>query len=92
MHKNATKCNKTQSKWCINKHGTSKIIDAFETYHMASLDEVPETKIVIEPKVTEKIVHEDWEKQLLIVDGFSGPGKKAATITPSWRLPRQRFS
>jgi hypothetical protein len=27
------KCNKTQSKWCINKHGASKIIDAFETYH-----------------------------------------------------------
>jgi hypothetical protein len=27
MHKNATKCNKTQSKWCINKHGASKIID-----------------------------------------------------------------
>jgi hypothetical protein len=21
MHKNAMKCNKTQSKWCINKHG-----------------------------------------------------------------------
>jgi hypothetical protein len=33
MHKNATKCNKTQSKWCINKHGASKIIDMFETYH-----------------------------------------------------------
>jgi hypothetical protein len=33
MHKNATKCNKTQSKWCVNKHGTSKIIDTFETYH-----------------------------------------------------------
>jgi hypothetical protein len=32
MHKNATKCNKTQSKWCINKHGSSKIIDTFETY------------------------------------------------------------
>jgi hypothetical protein len=32
MHKNATKCNKTQSKWCINKHGVSKIIDTFETY------------------------------------------------------------
>jgi hypothetical protein len=28
MHKNATKCNKTQSKWCINKHGASKIIDS----------------------------------------------------------------
>jgi hypothetical protein len=32
MHKNATKCNKTQSKWCINKHEASKIIDTFETY------------------------------------------------------------
>jgi hypothetical protein len=33
MHKNATKCNKTQRKWCINKHGASKIIDTFKTYH-----------------------------------------------------------
>jgi hypothetical protein len=32
MHKNAMKCNKTQSKWCIKKHGASKIIDTFETY------------------------------------------------------------
>jgi hypothetical protein len=32
MHKNATKCNKTQSKWCINKREVSKIIDTFETY------------------------------------------------------------
>jgi hypothetical protein len=38
MHKNATKCNKTQSKWCINKHGASKIIDTFETYQHASGD------------------------------------------------------
>jgi hypothetical protein len=37
MHKNATKCNKTQSKWCINKHGASKIIDTFETYHPSGL-------------------------------------------------------
>jgi hypothetical protein len=36
MHKNATKCNKTQIKWCINKHGASKIIDTFETYHSHS--------------------------------------------------------
>jgi hypothetical protein len=33
MHKNATKCNKTLSKWCKNKHGASKIIDTFGTYH-----------------------------------------------------------
>jgi transposase InsO family protein len=32
LHKNATKCNKTQGKWCKNKHGASKIIDTFETY------------------------------------------------------------
>jgi hypothetical protein len=32
MHKSATKCNKTLSKWCKNKHGASKIIDTFETY------------------------------------------------------------
>jgi hypothetical protein len=38
MHKNATKCNKTQSKWCINKHGASKIIDTFETYQAAAAD------------------------------------------------------
>jgi hypothetical protein len=30
MHKNAMKCNKIQSKWCINKHGASKTIDTFE--------------------------------------------------------------
>jgi hypothetical protein len=33
MHKSATKCNETPSKWCKNKHGASKIIDTFETYH-----------------------------------------------------------
>jgi hypothetical protein len=37
MHKNATKCNKTQSKWCVNKHGALKIIDTFETYHATFL-------------------------------------------------------
>jgi hypothetical protein len=36
MHKNATKCNKTLSKWCKNKHGASKIIDMFETYQPAA--------------------------------------------------------
>jgi hypothetical protein len=33
MHKSATKYNETLSKWCKNKHGASKIIDTFETYH-----------------------------------------------------------
>jgi hypothetical protein len=30
MHKNATKCNETLSKWCKNKHGASKIIDTLD--------------------------------------------------------------
>jgi hypothetical protein len=37
MHKNATKCNETLSKWSENKHGASKIIDTFETYHLPTL-------------------------------------------------------
>jgi hypothetical protein len=36
MHKSATKCNETLSKWCKNKQGASKIIDTFETYQEAS--------------------------------------------------------
>jgi hypothetical protein len=35
MHKNATKCNETLSKWCKNKDEASKIIDTFETYQAA---------------------------------------------------------
>jgi hypothetical protein len=34
---NATKCTETQGKWCKNKHGASKIIDTFETYHGSDL-------------------------------------------------------
>jgi hypothetical protein len=36
MYKNATKCNETIGKWCKNKHGASKIIDTFETYHSST--------------------------------------------------------
>jgi hypothetical protein len=45
MHKNATKCNETLSKWCKNKHGASKIIDTLETYHKTQQKEkVPKRK------------------------------------------------
>jgi hypothetical protein len=49
MHKNATKCNKTQSKWCINKHGASKIIDTFEMYqaHPKTNGQVEKSNILI---------------------------------------------
>jgi hypothetical protein len=39
MHKSATKCNETVGKWCINKHGASKIIDTLETYQGGGLTE-----------------------------------------------------
>jgi hypothetical protein len=41
MHKNATKCNKTQSKWCINKHGASKIIDTWNSGVDVRSGEIP---------------------------------------------------
>jgi hypothetical protein len=54
MHKSATKCNETQGKWCKNKHGASKIIDTFETYHSSrksisprKLDRLQEEIVVI---------------------------------------------
>jgi hypothetical protein len=36
------KCNETQGKWCKNKHGASKIIDTFETYHREELLDPPD--------------------------------------------------
>jgi hypothetical protein len=38
MLKTPRRVNKTQSKWCINKHGASKIIDTFETYQCSPED------------------------------------------------------
>jgi hypothetical protein len=35
MHKSATKCNETISKWCKNKHGASKIIDRFQIGYLS---------------------------------------------------------
>jgi hypothetical protein len=44
MHKNTMKRNKTQSKWCINKHGSSKIIDTSEKYHPPDMGTKEEVK------------------------------------------------
>jgi hypothetical protein len=40
MHKSATKCNGTLSKWCKNKHGASKIMDTLETYQGALIPRI----------------------------------------------------
>jgi hypothetical protein len=55
MHKNATKCNKTQSKWCKNKHGASKIIDMFETYQRPFLNTAGAVIDCNQGKVTFKV-------------------------------------
>jgi hypothetical protein len=36
------KCNETIGKWYKNKHGASKIIDTFETYHTTALATAPQ--------------------------------------------------
>jgi hypothetical protein len=46
MHKSATKCNETIGKWCKNKHGASKIIYTFETYHPPTFKPAVDTKQV----------------------------------------------
>jgi hypothetical protein len=68
MHKNATKCNKTQSKWCINKHGASKIIDTFETYQLASKWQGP---LVIQDVYRSGAIrlHEDMKGKPHVVNG-----------------------
>jgi hypothetical protein len=48
MHKNATKCNETLSKWCENKHGASKIIDTFETYQATRLKIFGDSNLVVQ--------------------------------------------
>jgi hypothetical protein len=45
MHKNAMKCNKTPSKWCINKHGASTIIDTFETTYKSYTNVATSSKV-----------------------------------------------
>jgi hypothetical protein len=44
------KCNKTQSKWCINKHGASKIIDTFETYQVVAADATADVGVTAEAR------------------------------------------
>jgi hypothetical protein len=41
MHKSATKCNETLSKWCKNKHGASKIMDTLEMYQPPRVEGTP---------------------------------------------------
>jgi hypothetical protein len=56
MHKNATKCNETLSKWCKNKHGASKIIDMFEMYHCSYSKNASRNKACFEGRLINSYV------------------------------------
>jgi hypothetical protein len=76
MHKNATKCNETLSKWCKNKHGASKIMDTLETYQeLASVvveiaRQGPKKKEPLKRK-SENIVQTNYKAKILLnlIDG-----------------------
>jgi hypothetical protein len=70
MHKNAKKCKKTQSKWCINKHGASKIIDTFETYQLQH-----------ENKYKQKIMSNSALKGVCLFEAYRKPSKVVFSLS-----------
>jgi hypothetical protein len=73
MHKNATKCNKTLSKWCKNKHRASKIIDTLETYQWSKAFAVVQGKLYKKSisGVFAKVCHPQ-EGQVILQDIHAG--------------------
>jgi hypothetical protein len=57
--------NKTQSKWCINKHGASKIIDTFETYHqttkLCDFTNTPNAQFIASPITSPELKADSFE-------------------------------
>jgi hypothetical protein len=76
MHKNAMKCNKTQSKWCINKHGASKIIDTFEMYQLSPTGSINLSFITEGRLAVVLIIPSSWGSQRAVTykpsSNFSG--------------------
>jgi hypothetical protein len=75
MHKNATKCNKTLSKWCKNKHGASNIIDTFEMYQVSRHTMKDCTTFL---KLQEAAIHKQVEAKK---QGYEGNKNNAPTTT-----------
>jgi hypothetical protein len=86
MHKNATKCNKTLSKWCKNKHGASKIMDTLETYHLLHIMNYfcpKSTLIQFCPGATRNAHQQNWEKNTWRSPGGVGPYNQDQTLVPT---------
>jgi hypothetical protein len=82
MHKSATKCNKTVGKWCKNKHGASKIIDTFETYHsnrsVSGSEKLSDTYLLVAPtrqSLTVPPVSKQWS-----TESNAGPTRQSLTV------------
>jgi hypothetical protein len=84
MHKNATKCNETLSKWYKNKHGASKIMDTLETYQQLLSQlwhaEPPSHDHIYRPAhITESAMKFSVEKCIIGQNPFSSCALKSAT-------------
>jgi hypothetical protein len=91
MHKNATKCNETLSKWCKNKHGASKIIDTFETYHRAGKREVSMQSMVVEADDVVGYEDDDARDEGMVDEDVEG-GETSGDKEWSCWTPRHRGS
>jgi hypothetical protein len=78
MHKNATKCNKTLSKWCKNKNGSSKIIDTFGTYQGGAAAPLLDALITKAPV----------QEEAVVVKSPEVPPKKSIHVRASKRLKK----
>jgi hypothetical protein len=93
MHKNATKCNKTQSNWCINKHAASKIIDTFETYQTSASASARHGRCN-EPTVLEQQRRRPLrtDETLLIIPSSRCHSSRTAAPSPSLLEPANKES
>jgi hypothetical protein len=64
MHKSATKCNETLSKWCKNKHGASKIMDTLETYHPSLYNIVQRKNVLVANVLAHSLLNIEFKRAL----------------------------
>jgi hypothetical protein len=85
MYKNATKCNKTQSKWCENKHGASKIIDTFEMYQQRIEEKFCKLMLRVATSVTHsyRSLHGWWDAIKASCSRWCGALEEVQNAPPS---------
>jgi hypothetical protein len=91
MHKSATKCNETVGKWCINKHGASKIIDTLETYQRSRRSHLASSFICVnDPEQEASNKSLSWRVRLaqkLLITILLGSSRMGHLRTSDFNLP-----